>query len=55
MGMVQILFFHGRMLPIALLENDNVKIKNLSIDFEKPQITQIKIVENDTVAGSIYF
>lgn len=49
------LIFHGRMLPIALIENTNVTLKNLSIDFEKPQIAQVKIVENDTVAGSITF
>lgn len=49
------LMFHGRMLPLALVESTNVKIKNLSIDFEKPQITQVKIVENDTLAGSIIF
>lgn len=49
------LMFHGRMLPLALIESTNVKIKNLSIDFEKPQITQIKIVENDTIAHSIIF
>lgn len=49
------LMFHGRMLPLALIESNNVKIKNLNIDFEKPQITQVKIVENDTVGGSIIF
>lgn len=49
------LMFHGRMLPIALIESKNVKLKNLSIDFEKPQITQIRIVENDTIAGSMVF
>ncbi len=49
------LIFHGRMLPLALIESSHVKIKNLSIDFEKPQITQVKIVENDTLAGSIIF
>ncbi|SHJ61738.1 hypothetical protein SAMN04487911_12740 [Arenibacter nanhaiticus] len=49
------LMFHGRMLPIALIGNSNVSLKDLRIDFEKPQITQVKIVENDTVAGSIVF
>ncbi|MEJ5964213.1 right-handed parallel beta-helix repeat-containing protein [Pedobacter immunditicola] len=49
------LMFHGRMLPLALIESTNVKIKNLSIDFEKPQITQVKVVTNDTLAGSIIF
>lgn len=49
------LMFHGRMLPIALIESNNIKLKNLSIDFEKPQITQIKIIENDTINGQIVF
>jgi hypothetical protein len=49
------LMFHGRMLPVALIEGNNVKLKNLSIDFEKPQITQVKIIENDTANGQIIF
>lgn len=49
------LMFHGRMLPIALVEDNNVKLKNLSIDFEKPQITQVKVLENDTEKGQIVF
>ncbi|WP_299399631.1 alpha-1,3-galactosidase B [uncultured Gelidibacter sp.] len=49
------LVFHGRMLPLALIENSGVTVQNLSIDFEKPHIAQVKIVENDTVAGSIVF
>ena len=43
------------MLPIAMIENSNVKLQNLSIDFENPQNTQVKIIENDTLAGSIIF
>ncbi|SMO48565.1 alpha-1,3-galactosidase-related protein [Solitalea koreensis] len=49
------LMFHGRMLPIALVEGNNVKLKNLSIDFESPQIAQIKVIENDTINGHIVF
>ncbi|WP_316767946.1 hypothetical protein [Pedobacter frigiditerrae] len=49
------LMFHGRMLPIALIEGTNVKIKNLSIDFEKPQISQVQIIENDTLKGNIIY
>ena len=49
------LFFHGRMLPISLISNENVTLKNLHIDFEKPQIAQVKIIENDTLTGSIIF
>lgn len=49
------LMFHGRMLPVALVEASNVKLQNLSIDFEKPQIAQVKIIENDTIKGNIVF
>lgn len=49
------LMFHGRMLPLAMLESSNVRIKNLNIDFEKPQITQVKVIENDTITGSITY
>jgi len=49
------LIFHGRMLPIAMIANKHVKLKNLSIDFEKPQIAQVKVIENDSVNGTITF
>ncbi len=49
------LIFHGRMLPIAMIANKQVKIKNLGIDFEKPQIAQVKIIENDSINGTIIF
>ena len=49
------LMFHGRMLPLALIESSNVKIQDLNIDFEKPQIAQVKIISNDTISGSIVF
>lgn len=49
------LIFHGRMLPISLLHSDNCTLKNFHIDFENPHISQVKILENDTVAGSIVY
>ena len=49
------LIFHGRMLPVSLLNSENCTLKNFSIDFENPHITQAKILENDTVAGVITF
>lgn len=42
------LMFHGRMLPMSLINTKNVAVRNLSIDFDKPHIGQIQIVENDT-------
>lgn len=36
--------FHGRMLPIALVNSTGCRIENLSIDFADPQIFQVTIV-----------
>ncbi|WP_413997862.1 right-handed parallel beta-helix repeat-containing protein [Flavobacterium sp. W1B] len=47
--------YHGRMLPISLIENKNLTLKNIHIDFEQPQICQIKIIQNDTLSGSITY
>jgi len=47
--------FHGRMLPISLIENENLTLKNIHIDFHQPQICQVKILENDIEGGSITF
>lgn len=49
------LLCHGRMLPIAILNCQNVTLKNISIDFETPHITQVTIIENDTVNGEITY
>lgn len=47
--------FHGRMLPIALFECNNMIINNLNVDFADPQITQITIIKNDGVNGGIVY
>ncbi len=39
--------FHGRMLPLALVESEDCELKNFSIDFAIPHITQVKILSND--------
>lgn len=49
------LVFHGRMLPISLLNSENCRLKNFHIDFENPHISQVKVLENDTVCGSITY
>lgn len=50
--------FHGRMIPFALLEGKNIKLKNISIDFEFPALRQLEITEidtdNDEVLAKIY-
>lgn len=49
------LVFHGRMLPVSLINSRNCTLKNFSIDFENPHISQVKVLENDTVNGSITY
>lgn len=49
------LIFHGRMLPVSLFRSDNCTLKNFSVDFENPHISQVKVLENDTVTGSITY
>lgn len=50
--------FHGRMIPIALINSENVTIKNLSIDFEIPALRQLNILqvnkEKNEIIAEIY-
>lgn len=43
--------FHGRMLPIAILRSNDCQIKDCSIDFENPHITQVEIIKNNPAEG----
>lgn len=49
------LIFHGRMLPVSLVHSENCTLRNFSIDFENPHISQVKVLENDTVNGMITY
>ncbi|MDD4592100.1 MAG: alpha-1,3-galactosidase B, partial [Parabacteroides sp.] len=49
------LIFHGRMLPVSLINSQNCQLKNFSIDFENPHISQIRVLNNDTIAQIITF
>lgn len=48
-------FMNGRMLPMAVLGCENCTLKNLNIDSRVPQITQVEIIENDTLNGTITY
>ena len=48
------LVFHGRMLPLSVLRTENCTVSSLSIDFEHPHISQVKIVENDAEKGILF-
>lgn len=48
-------YMNGRMLPVAILDCEDCSVKNLSIDTRVPQITQVKVLENDAAAGIITY
>ena len=43
--------FHGRMIPFVLKHSTNCTLKNLSVDFENPQIAQVQVVKNSDTEG----
>lgn len=47
--------FHGRMLPVSLISSEGCVLKNFSVDFENPHISQVKVLENDTVNKMITY
>lgn len=49
------LVFHGRMLPVAVVDCSRCSLRNLSIDFANPHISQVRVVENDVEAGLITY
>ena len=46
--------FHGRMLPLALMQGAECRLKDFSIDFQKPHIAQVRIVANDPERGIVF-
>ena len=45
------LVFHGRMMPMSLVRSTDCTLKDFSIDFANPQISQIAIVESSAEKG----
>lgn len=45
------LVFHGRMLPLALVNSAHCTLQNFRIDFAHPHIAQIKVVKNSPADG----
>lgn len=50
-GQGALFVFHGRMLPVSLINGVNCTLKNFSVDFDKPHITQVKVKVNDSEEG----
>ena len=48
------LVFHGRMMPMSLVRSKDCTLKNFSIDFANPQISQITIVESSAEKGTTF-
>lgn len=52
------LIFHGRMIPLSIINSQNITLKNFSIDFEIPAFRQLTILsvnkESSEVEAEIY-
>ena len=46
---------NGRMLPLVMLDCEDCTVKNLNIDTRVPQISQVKVLENDVENGTIVY
>ena len=46
---------NGRMLPVAMVNCKECSVSNIVIDTERPQITQVEILENDIENGYITY
>ncbi|MGL5682174.1 MAG: right-handed parallel beta-helix repeat-containing protein [Marinifilaceae bacterium] len=46
--------FHGRMIPLSLMHASKTTLKDFTIDFENPQIAQVKIVESNPETGMTF-
>lgn len=48
------LVFHGSMMPLSLVRSTGCTLRNFSIDFDNPHITQITITENTPEQGTTF-
>ncbi len=46
--------FHGRIMPLSLVKSKNCELRNFSIDFADPTISQVEIMENKGDEGIIF-
>ncbi|MBF6598702.1 MAG: alpha-1,3-galactosidase B [Fermentimonas sp.] len=57
-GMGSTFIFHGRMIPISILNSENILLKNIYIDFEVPALRQLNVLEvnkeTDEIIAEIY-
>ena len=57
-GMGSTFIFHGRMIPISIINSENILLKNIYIDFEVPALRQLNVLEvnkeTDEIIAEIY-
>lgn len=46
--------FHGVMVPIAVTGSSDCTLRNFSVDFDNPQIAQVRILENRGDSGILF-
>ncbi|MGL5317344.1 MAG: alpha-1,3-galactosidase B, partial [Bacteroidales bacterium] len=47
--------FHGRMLPVSVVGDSTITLKNFSVDFPDPHIAQIQIKSNNPETGEVVY
>lgn len=47
--------FHGRMLPVSLVGDTSVVLKNFNVDFPNPHIAQVQILSNNPETGEVVY
>lgn len=47
--------FHGRMLPVSVIGDSSITLKNFNVDFPNPHIAQVQIKSNNPETGEIVY
>ncbi|MGL5690715.1 MAG: alpha-1,3-galactosidase B, partial [Bacteroidales bacterium] len=47
--------FHGRMLPLSVIGDTSVVLRNFSVDFPNPHIAQVQIISNNPETGEVVY
>lgn len=47
--------FHGRMLPVSVVGDSTITLKNFNIDFPNPHIAQVEILSNNPETGEVVY
>ncbi len=45
--MVPCFFFHGKVVPLLVMDSENVSINRLSVDYERSWCTEARVVKTD--------